>query len=403
MEFNEVLSAINNLSDRIKNQAEDAQREVAKHGELAASTRKAVDEALTKQGELQAQIVELQQAHAEGMSKLAAGSASAHSLGERFVADEGVKAMIEAHASNRLSARSSAAVSMKNAVGNISSAPASAGGLVVPDRVAGIFPGAVQQLRVRDLLAWGRTVSNAIEFFREKAFTNSAAGVAELAAKPQSDITFEAVSTPVVTIAHWVKASRQILADVPQLQSYINTRLMYGLKLKEEAQLLNGAGTGGTLKGLIPQATAYSAPEGVTVESENKMDRLRLAILQAELAGYPADGIVLSLADWTAIELSKDANKNYLIANPFGGIVPTLWGRPVVSSASMANNKFLVGAFGSSVQGFDREDISVQVGFDGDDFTKNALTILCEERMGLAVYTPAGLITGDVTTAAAGG
>lgn len=394
MDHKDILSAVNALSDRIKNQAEDAQKEIKAHGELVASTRQAVDQALTAQGALQAQLVELQQAHAEAAGKAVAGANSAKSLGERFVADESVQEMLASAASGRLSARSSVAVSLKNAVGSISSGNTSAGQLVTPDRVAGVVPGASMRLTVRDLLSWGRTVSNAVEFFREKTFTNSAAEVPELSAKPQSDVTFEAVTVPVSTVAHWVKASRQILADVPMLQSYINTRLMYGLKLKEEQMLLNGAGTGNNLKGLVPSATAYAAPSGVTVDGENHLDRLRLALLQAELAGYAADGIVLSLQDWTAIELSKDAQKDYLLANPFGQIQPVLWGRRVVTSSSMAADKFLVGSFGASVQGFDREDISVQLGFENDDFTKNAITILCEERLALAVYAPAGLISG---------
>ncbi len=101
-------------------------------------------------------------------------------------------------------------------------------------------------MTVRDLLTPGRTASNSIEYVKETGFTNSAATVTETAgtAKPQSEIKFDLALTAVTTIAHWVLATKQILDDVPQLQSYIDGRLRYGLALVEEHQLLNGGGTG---------------------------------------------------------------------------------------------------------------------------------------------------------------
>jgi HK97 family phage major capsid protein len=93
----------------------------------------------------------------------------------------------------------------------------------------------------------------------------------------------------VTTIAHWVLATKQILDDVPQLQSYIDGRLRYGLKYVEDNQLLNGGGTGTDLNGIYTQATAYSAPIVPTAAGNlTKIDVIRLAMLQAFLAEYPA-------------------------------------------------------------------------------------------------------------------
>ena len=105
------------------------------------------------------------------------------------------------------------------------------------------------------------------------------------------------------TLAHYVKASRQILDDASALASYINGRLMYGLKLVEDRQLLNGDGENGNLKGIIPQATAFA--DKATLSTYTIIDQLRLAQLQAVLAEYPASGIVLNPIDWAKIELEK--------------------------------------------------------------------------------------------------
>jgi HK97 family phage major capsid protein len=116
---------------------------------------------------------------------------------------------------------------------------------------------------------------------------------------------FDIVTSNVTTIAHWVQATRQILDDVPMLQSYINGRLIYGLKYVEDNQLLNGAGTGTDLNGIYTQATASTANLAV-ITSPTKIDVIRAAMLQATLANLPASGIVLHPTDWFTIETTKD-------------------------------------------------------------------------------------------------
>lgn len=385
-EGRELLAALNKTTDEVKNLALDAQK---KTGELSDTLRAEIDKQATAQGELRAQLAEVSQ---EIAAKLvaSAGAVAPKSLGALFVESEATKNAM-ARGLNAVGDRFS--VRLNNAV---SSATGSGAALVPEQRLPGIVPGPEQRLTIRDLLMWGRTVSNAVEFARELVFTNNAAPVSETVKKPESGLTFEMASVPVATIAHFIKASKQILADAPMLQSYIDGKLRYGLKLKEEAQLLKGSGTGLNLTGLYTAATAYSNP-GVTVTSENRMDRLRLALLQAELAEYPADGIVLSPIDWCSIELSKTASdKQYLVGNPFGTMTPTLWGRPVVATQSMDAGEYLVGAFGMAAQGWDREDINVAVALENeDDFVKNMVTLRCEERLALTIYRSAALIKGD--------
>ena len=239
---------------------------------------------------------------------------------------------------------------------------------------------------------------NALEYVRETGFTNAAAAVAETAKKPQSDIQFDLVSTTAKVIAHYVKASRQILSDAPMLASYIDGRLRYGLAYKEEQQLLNGDGTGQNLLGIVPQATAFAAPFALI--GATTMDTLRLAMLQAVLAEFPATGHVLNPIDWARIELTKDSEGRYIIGQPQGVASPTMWGLPVVSTQAMASGKFLTGAFRMGAQLFDRWMARVEVATENeDDFVKNLVTILAEERLALAVYRPEAFIYGNVVPA----
>lgn len=386
-EYKEVKDSLKQVSDQIKAHAEKAEKEIKAHAQLSEETKANVDKLLTEQGELRARLNAAEQL----IVKFETGGVTSRpkSLGELVAEADDIQKFAN------VSIKGSASVMLPQ--GAVTSDGASAGDLVVPQRVPGIVAPAQRRLTIRDLLIWGRATSNSIDFVRESGFTNNAAPVSEnpSAGKPQSDIEFEDATAPVITVAHWIKASKQILSDAPMLASYIDGRLIYGLKLKEEAQLLKGSGTGLNINGIYTQASAYSNP-GVAVQKETAIDRLRIALLQVELAEYYGDGIVLSPIDWAMIELTKTADDAYLFATPRGLAAPGLWGRPVVPTQAMDAGDFLVGSFGMGVQGWDREQVTVSVSNqDGDNFIKNMVTILCEERVALTVYRPESFVKGD--------
>lgn len=390
----ELKAALDKRDEEIKSTLEKMAEEVKAKGDKADYEQYArkLDELGSKAQEVATQMLALEQKLAR---PIGGTMHQFKSLGQQVVDDDAVKAMMEGK-----SAR--ATINLKNlemkAAGPITSDSASAGVLVQPERLGLISP-PDQPLLVRGLLMPGTTSSNALEYPREKLFTNSAAPqTAELAMKAQSDITFEMVSTTVKTIAHFMYASKQIMDDAPQLASYINGRLIYGLKLAEEQQILLGDGTGQTLLGLMPQAIAYDATLEalLDIQDKNKMDVLRVAMLQVQLAMYPSSGIVLHPTDWAAITLVKDKNGNYLIANPQSTVSQMLWSLPVVPSMSMPQGQFLVGAFTLAAQLFDREQANIAISYeDRDNFVKNAVTIRAEERMALAVYRPQAFVKGS--------
>lgn len=276
----------------------------------------------------------------------------------------------------------------------ITSLDASGGAGIWSQRLPGVVEPALQPLNLRSILGAGRTNSNLIEWVKENVFTNNADVVSEGATKPQSEITYVRDDVPVRTIAHWILATRQVLADFPQLQSLINGRLTYGLRLAEENQLLLGDGTGENILGLVPQATAYN--NGLNRNGDTMIDVIRHAILQVALAYYPADGVVLTPTDWHNIELTKDNENRYILASPAGILPAVIWGRPVVQNYSLPTDQFLVGAFQLAATVFDREDAAILVSTeDSDNFRRNLVTILAEERLALAVSRPAAFVHGS--------
>lgn len=384
----EVKAAFEKSFNDVKAIADEALGK-AKSGEtLTTSLKEKADEALTKMNGLKEQVDQLEQ-------KLARGGGGKDdeqkSIGEQFVESEGFKSFQDAGFSK--SAKAGSMQVKATLTSATTDAAGSVGAAIQVTRLPGILALPQRRLTVRDLISPGRMDGASLEYVRETGFTSNAAPVAEGAKKPESDIKLDVETTSAKVIAHWMKASRQVLSDISQLRSIVDQRLLYGLAYKEEAQLLNGDGTGQNLLGIIPQATAYAAP--ITLTGATSIDMIRLAMLQAALAEYPATGHVMNPIDWAFIETLKDDVGRYIIGNPQGTIAPTLWGLPVVQTQAIAVDKFLTGAFKLGAQVFDRWDARVEAGYENDDFTKNLVTILAEERLALAVYRPEAFIYGD--------
>jgi len=276
----------------------------------------------------------------------------------------------------------------------ITGGPVSGGPGITPEYLQTPVIPNFQNLTVRDLLSGGTTETDLIYWFQENVFTNNAAVVSEGALKPQSDITYSRNNVPVITIAHWMKASKQVLSDFKLLMSLIDTRLNFGLKLVEEHEILYGDGTGDHLHGLVPQATAYT---GVGAKAfDTHIDVIAHAMLQTRQAFYPASGVVMSPQDWWSVMLTKDSQHRYLFASPIGSTSPMMiWGLPVVASDSFHAGDFMVGSFKLAATLFDREQAQILVSTeDQDNFVRNMVTILCEERVALAVTRPASFVYG---------
>lgn len=389
MEMTEIKTALDAITHTVKEEGAKALALAAEAKSLTAEQKERVDKMLVKQGELQAEMLELQQKSARRQTE---DNAGAKSLGEIFTSNEAFKKAHESGEIRQKGSRMSVEFDRKAIV------TANTGAGIIADRQPGVLMIPQRPLAIRDLVAPGRTNSNLITYMKETLFTNNAAPVAEGARKPESTMTLAQSTAPVVKLAHFMKASTEILDDFPALQSLINERLTYGLKLVEDNQLLNGSGVGNNLNGIYTQATAYAAP--LTVAGETRIDRLRLALLQSELALLPSDGIVLHPSDWAAIELLKDSTGQYLIGNPQGSLAPNLWRRPVVETQAMALGKFLVGAFRTAAQIFDRTTASMSVATENeDDFVNNLVTMLIEERLALVVSRPQAFIKGDTVPA----
>lgn len=381
----ELETKLKEQNKELKAFIEKANEQITNAGSLQGDTKAAIDKISQRATEITDRLLALEQSRGAP-----AKPEAVKSLGQRFLETEDFKAMQSGRAK-------SARMDVKGAIINDTGQNQP---LVPADRRPGIIEPSRRRMTVRDLLIPGRTSSNLIEFAKELVFTNNAGPqyqaspeASENIIKPESNITFELASSAVVTLAHWIPASKQVLADSPMLQSYIEGRLIYGLLLEEEDELLNGDGTSGKLSGLLDAGnfTAYNR----TQTGDTKIDTLRRAITQVSLSDYMASALVINPEDWEDIELTKTSDGAYVFSNPAGGADSVIWRKPVVATQSIASGTFLVGAFDLAAQVFDREEAAIEVSRENsDNFVKNMVTILAEERLALAVYRPAALVSG---------
>lgn len=277
--------------------------------------------------------------------------------------------------------------------------------LVPADRRPGIVHGPQQRMTVRALFNQMPTSSNAIEYCAEATFTNNAAaqggstspqGNGEGELKNESAMTFSLQNVPVRTLAHWIPASRQVLSDAPLLQGHLSNRLLYGLALIEETQMITGDGGAGTLTGLINQSTAFNG--GAT--NQTALDTIAKAANQLAVGNYEPSGVILHPTDWLAMQLLKDTTGQYIIGSPKEGTMPQLWGLPVIPTASMSLGKFIVLDAARAGYIADRETANVRISESHDSyFVRNMIAILAELRVALVIEQGAAIIYGTISQA----
>lgn len=281
----------------------------------------------------------------------------------------------------------------------ITNLDASGGPLLQGQERPGIQRPGEETLTVLDMVPSIPTSRSSITYRRELAVTNNADYQGgQGTRKPESDFTFEQATENVETLAHFTKIAKQMLDDVEGLSAYIDTRLLYLLRHKASGEVLNGAGTAGTLNGLNTQATAYDPADEADVTNPTQIDRLRLAMAQVAASLFPPTGHVLNPLDWAKIELRKDSSNQYIFTQPQSTSGPRMWGLPVSSTYQQAENTFTVGSFTpGAVQLWVREQASVLMSSENEaDFVENLVTLLAEMRAALTVYRPSSFVTGDL-------
>lgn len=266
------------------------------------------------------------------------------------------------------------------------------------------------RLVIADLFSQGQISGNAISYFVEGALEGAFTTVAEGAAKPQLHIADPtAVTDALKKIAGWIKVSDEMIEDLDFVMSEINNRLLYELAKFEEAQLLNGPGTGTTVLGVLNRTGVQTEARGTDASGDTAADTIFRAITKVQTgSGLDADGLVIHPADYQTLRLAKDANGQYYGGGFFNGAYgnggiseqPNVWGLRTVVTPAIAAGTVLVGAFAQGGTVYRKGGVRVEsTNSHASDFTSNLVTIRAEERVALAVRRPVAFVKTTITAA----
>lgn len=216
---------------------------------------------------------------------------------------------------------------------------------------------------------------------------NKPTAVAEGTAKPQAGLTPELVTEPIRTIAVWWDLTRQLVADAPFIKSYMDQRGGYALKRTVDKNVVAGAGGAGLL-GLTGRETLSHVAAG----SEEKYVSIRKGLTEMEENESVGEIIVLNPADAEGFDLSNHADDGlHAVPNVAGPGARTAWGLTQVRTNAIAPGFALI-IDPMQVAVLDRQQVSAYAtDSDGEKFRSNILTFLMECRVGLGLFSPAGV------------
>ena len=381
MSIDLIQKGLDSIESKIAEFATKAKAETEAVGKVAHDTATAIEGLGIKQRELADEILQLKQRGA-----LQVENKQAEGWGEQLIKSDAYKNFVTGSAQK-------ARYEVKNTL-------TGSDATVAPDRKPGIVPGAFQMLTMESLFPSLPTSSNAIEFTKEASFTNSAAEAAEGAQKAESALTWSLVNMPVSTVAHWIKISRQLAMDNAALAAYVETRMRYGVNRRVETQLAVGDGTAPNISGVFDTGnyTAHGIANAALGATLKPLVLIRKVMADLMAAGYSPDAILLNPADWADIENDLLITAGGKIPFDYNNGQARLWGLPVVQSVGVTADTFAVGAFGQAGTIHNREGVVVEMSdSDGDNFTKNLITLRAERRLALAIEVPAAIRGGDLT------
>ena len=270
----------------------------------------------------------------------------------------------------------------------LESANISGGNVPVEQRVAGFNTIASRRVRLMDLFSKGVASSNIISWVYQSGKEGAAGGTAEGALKNQIDFNLVVASQVVCKRTAFIKVSDEMIDDIDFIQSEINNELMRELMKDIELTSYSGNGTAPNLNGIRTVAPAFAAGSfALAVDNANQVDVLAVAINQILIAEQSMPtAILMHPTDVTKLKLVKvtSTDKRYVDRLMIVGSTLLMDGVQIIPTTLVTVGEYLIGSFDMATM-YEKGGLSIEVGLDADDFTKNLRTIRAEWRGALVV------------------
>lgn len=361
----------------------------------ASATKEDIRSLGEKQKELANQLLDLQQKTEKYKGNV---NLKQETIGETFVKSEGFKNFIQTGQSFRMEFKEDT-----TPMATTTNAP----GVIQPYVRPGILLGADRPLTVESIFPEITIATNAYTWTQEKSSTNNAGFVAEGAQAPTSAMTFEQKTGSIYTASHTMKVTLDMLEDMPACASVINARLVYGVDLKVEDAIVNGAGGAGQISGFmhegnyVPHGATLTTP-GLGGADATLFDLLRFSRAKGAMNGYTPNLFIVNPMDWCTMMGLKDKMGRTLVDSLAATGLIRPYGMQVLESQAMTQGKFAVLDPFQAATKYKRAGVTVEVAYtNADDFEHRRVTFLCYRRVGFSVDRVNAIIGGDLAIASA--
>ncbi len=374
------------MSDEIKNALSEMHTEIEKKmkavEEKSDTSSAEYKEAITEMDKsiksLNDEIVAIAQKHSVAPEVI-----EEKSFGQQIMESDGIKSFLAGETNK-------GRTEIKNTIVNSGNATS------VHDQLSGVVAGAFRQLTVMPTVMQGSASSNIIYYSKELLWTNASAITAEGVDKPESTLTFEEVNTSIKTIPTFLRVSKQALDDSTFLASYIERRLRHGVNNATENYVINNATDGWLATG----NNTVTSPL-LTTDVFGLANKMKMEVIGAD---YEPDYFYMNPADWGAAETSRRASGDNAFVAASGavsyvnnGLTPMLWGLPVVLSNNIPVGTMICKSADADMYANRESTVVEMFEQDGDNVTKNLVTVRAETRGAELVFTPAAIRSGDIT------
>lgn len=232
----------------------------------------------------------------------------------------------------------------------------------------------------------GTTDRVSLAYVDEVGQEGEAAFIGEGVVKPLIDIDYEIRYSAAKKVAGKIKVSEEALDDIPFMQSEINRKLRQRHDLVLQDGILNGDGTGADLLGITEVAAAFAAGGlAVSIDEAQNYDVIVATynqIITTSDGNYIPNAVFVNPTDATLMQLSKDADFNYIMPPFVSADGQVVNGVRVVQNTKIPAGFYLMGDF-TKAHLRTYKEFSIRIGYTGDDFERNLITLLGESRVHL--------------------
>lgn len=258
-------------------------------------------------------------------------------------------------------------------------------------RMPGFVEMAARPVQLLDIIPLSRTGYEQIVYMEETTRTHASAERAEGTAFAQSTFALTQRTSPVRKITDSIPVTDEQIEDVAQVESYLNGRLLFGLRQRLDSQVQIGDGTAPNLRGLLNTVGIQTQARG----ADPVPDAVYRAVTRVRLTGRAVPThIVMHPTNWEAVRLLKAADGTYIWGPPSDVGPARMWGLPVIQSDAGAVGTGFVGSFSPEwLTLAERRGVDVQIGYVGAQFSEGRRTMRADGRWAFVVFRPAAFCT----------